>query len=309
MLAGQERSRDARRALAQFFPRALAVYAAYPSAESYRILLGLSMATDDWSAASAAIVAPLRFDPGNDGEQIALFRARAFVSAAARAKDWGRLQSVSTLLAAVPRSSPETEHDLDLLRADTDLLRAVHGEQNLWRSAWAAYKQTPWPEPAFERIRASNNVVAICDALRPDAQTAAYWSSLRVGDRPDWPVLVNGAAEAFRTGHHEEAVAILKSRSPGPGERQPDFVAEWLACLDGAPPTQAAQSPAGGDRTAVEVVDDRATQGDGSAWLASNFSAGLGLPPGKPTLVFSAADKEPWLIASPRICWATRTTP
>jgi len=307
--AGEEHAGAARRALGQFYPRALAVYTAYPSAESYRILLMLSMATDDLSAASAAIMAPLRFDPGDDGEQIALFRARAFVSAAVRAKDWGRLQGVSTLLAAVPRSSPETEHDLDLLWADADLLRAVHGEQSLWRSAWDRYRQTPWPEPAFDRIRASNNVEAICDVLLPNADTSAFWSSLRAVGRPDWPVLVNGAARALRSGHREEAIAILKSRSPGTDEQRPDFVAEWLACLEGAPPKEAAQSPAEGDSPAVEVVDDRSTQGDGSPGLDSNFIAELGRPPGRPTLRFAASDKDPWLIASPRLCWTTRTPP
>jgi hypothetical protein len=309
MPADDGRARDSRRRLGQLFPRALAVYAAHPSAESYRILLGLSLATDDWSAAAAAIMAPLRFEPGDD-DQLALFRAQTFVSAAIRAKDWGRLQSTSSLLATVSHSSDRTNDELDVLRADALMLRAVHGEPTLWRSSWLEYQHTSWAVPAFDRDRAMNNLVAISNALRPDADTSANWSSLRAVRQPDWPVLVNGAAEAFRAGRVEDALAILKSRSPGIGEQRPDFVADWLACLEGASPKDEVGKPAAGENPVVEIVDDRSKQGDGSdAFLAWSFSTSLGFPPGKPTLVFSAGAKAPWLIASPRLCWTTRKSP
>jgi len=39
------------------------------------------------------------------------------------------------------------------------------------------------------------------------------------------------------------------------------------------------------------------------------FSTGLGAPPTKPTLIFSMSDDFAWLIASPRLCSASRAPP
>ena len=292
------------RALGQLFPRALAVYAAHPCAESYRILLGLAMLTDDKPAAEAAIAAPLRFDLAGD-EQLALFRARAFMSAAFRAKDWNRLQGAFDLLAAVPRSSGGTENELDVLRGDATMLRAVHGEQTLWTSAARQYAETSWIEPALDRDRAGNNALAIADLLYPGTDTAGYWSDLRADDSPEWPVLVNGAAAAFRAGRRAEAAAILRSRSLETDEQRPDYVADWVACLEGAPPKYAAR-PSVGDEPAVEIVDDTSKRADGfDTPFSWQLSAGLIAPPAKPFLQFSVRD-VPWLIASPRLCWASR---
>jgi hypothetical protein len=298
---------DSRPALAKLFTRAQALYAAHPGAESYRFVIGLAMLTDDRGAASAAITAPLRFDASDD-EQLALSRAEAFVSVAMRGKDWNALRSASTLLAAVPRSSAATDHDLDLLRADADLLRAVHGERDLWRSAYSGYTHMSWTVPFLEKDRANNNIVAISDALAPDRDTSATWSDLRAVAQPAWPVLVNAAAVAFRAGHRDEAVIILKSRTPDADEQRPDFVADWLACLEGASPKQPGRPSAGDQPLAVEIVDDRPKSADGSPPFGWQLSSALDAPPGKPTLRFTVGDVSPWLIASPRLCWMSGAT-
>lgn len=294
---------DRRPALGKFFPRAQAIYAARPSAESYRFVLSLAMLTDDRGAASAAITAPLKFDPADDA-RLALARAEAFVSVAARGKNWNALKSVSTLLAAVPRSSVSIDQDLDLLRADTYLLRAVHGEQDLWRSAYSGYTDVSWSVPFLERDRATNNIVAIADAFRPDGDTSTSWAELRAGAKPAWPVLANAAAKVFRAGHRQEAVAILKSRSPGADEQPPDFITDWLACLEGAPPKKAMPPTAEDQSPAVEIVDDRSKSAATDDTFNWQLTSQLGSPPGKPTLSFAVSDQEPWLIASPRLCWA-----
>ena len=308
-LPDDDRGPNTTRALGQLFPRALEVYTAYPSPESYRILLGLAMLTDDWTAASAAITAPLRFDPAGD-DQIALFRARAFVTAAFRAKDWNRLLDVSGLLAAVPRWSDETNNQLDLLRADALMLRAVHGEKTLWTEAARGYNETAWPFPAWDKARATNNTLAIVEVLSPRKDTSSDWSNLRAVGRPEWPVLVNGAAAAFRAGHREEAVAILKSRALKSDEQRPDLVTDWLACLEGAPAKMTAPPSAAGGSPFVEVMSEEGNPGDifpdPFNW---QFSTGLGAPPTKPALIFSMSDNFAWLIASPRLCWALRTAP
>jgi hypothetical protein len=290
------------RALGDLFPRALEVYAAHPCAESYRILLGLAMLTNDKRAAAAMIVAPLKFDLAGD-PQLALFRARALLSVAFRAKDWNRLERVSALIAAVPRSSDETENELDVLRGDALMLRAVHGEQTLWKSVVRDYTETTWGVLASDRDRATNNAVAILDLLYPEVDKAGPWSELREGDRSPWPVLVNSAAAAFRTGRREEAVAILKSRALGTDEQRPALVADWLACIEGAPLKTAARPSAGDENSAVEVVDENSNQPD--VPVSWQMTAGLVVPPAKPTLLFSVDDAS-WLIASPRLCWASR---
>jgi tetratricopeptide (TPR) repeat protein len=227
-LPDDDRGPNTTRALGQLFPRALEVYTAYPSQESYRVLLGLAMLTDDWTAASAAITAPLRFDPAGD-DQIALFRARAFVTAAFRAKDWNRLLEVSGLLAAVPRWSDETNNQLDLLRSDALMLRAVHGEKTLWREAARGYNEISWAFPAWDKARAANNAPAIVEVLSPCNDTSSDWSSLRAVGRQEWPVLVNGAAAEFRAGHRGPDPNLLEcQRHLLYGDRRPQQSGDLL---------------------------------------------------------------------------------
>ena len=299
--------------LGQLFPRALAVYAAHPCRESYRLVLGLAVLTDDWSTASTAIKAPLRFDHTGDSE-LALTRARAFLTAAVRAKDWKQLQGISTLLAAVPRWSDETNSDVDVLRADAEMLRAVNGEKTLWREAARGYNEVSWTFPAWDKERATNNTLALVNAFCPQLDRSVDWSVLRNSRKPDWPVLVNGAAEAFRAGHPAEALAILRSRALDTSEELPDFVSDWLACLEGAPSRPAAPPAAEAARVvaepvpAVDIVSEAPKPGDVFPEpLSWQFSTGLS-PPDGPVLSFWV-NSVPWLIVSPRLCWAARTTP
>ena len=286
------------RQLGEQFPRALALYTAHPSPVSYRMMLALAPLAPDHGSAYAAITAPLRFDPRADDHEIAVARARAFLTTAWRARDTDGLAAFPTLIADASRTSDGDDSEVGLLRTDLYMLRLVRGGPGTWREIGIGYADVASDLSEGEGYRASNNWLAIVDHLRPgDGTDEGWWFLLtQTNDHLMWPLLTNAAVAAWQAGRRNRAIAILQSRRLDKDEHRPDFVEQWLVCLTGS----AAPVASSGASPALMVVD-------AGSFSELRLNVGSWLPGQQPPFTLRV-QSAPWLVASPQRCWASRST-